>query len=212
MAEVRVELEDDPVPIVRVIGANFRRSLHNQQFVEAAKAIDGCFALASTKDPQAVTIRITDGVIRLTHGVAADIRLIIRLDFDADDAKLTIEGLWRHPILAIRVGKLLEDLPVNWVDAAKRLWEASHHLPRMPRAISIHCTDEDRDIVLGDAEPDVIIHGTARRLNEVFNGGAVFLQSMMEGKISADCSMQHAATLSEVTKNLLLGREADGTG
>lgn len=205
MNDIVIDLEDDPVPIVKIIGAQFRRSLQHPAFVRAARGFSGTFALASTADPQAVTIRGSGGRLSLTRGIAPEAAIIVRLDFNDLDKAPVVEGLWRHPMLALKVGKLMESYDPDWTECAKRFWERASDAPRLPNAIKVRCTDDDRSIVLGEGEPSVTLEGTASRLVELLTGSTVLVLAVMEGKIRVDGSLEHLTVLSEITKDMMLG-------
>lgn len=205
MSEIVIDLEDDPVPIVKIIAAQFRRSMHHPKFVRAARSLNGAFALASTVDPQALTIRGKGGRIRIEHGVADDAGLVIRLDFNKPDDKPAIDGLWRHPLLALKADKLMASYDGTWMEAATRFWDKAHDFPRMPCAIRVLCSDEKRELVLGTGEPQVVLEGTAANLTTILSGGTVFVLAVMENKVRVDGTMEHLTVLSEVTKDMMLG-------
>ena len=205
MSEIVIEQEDDPVPIVKIIAAQLRRSLYHPKFVRLARGFKGTFALASTTDPQSVTISADRGKLRVTHGISKDASIIVRLDFNNPDTAPTVEGLWRHPFLAMSVGKLMDTWETTWTDTAGRFWERARAFPRMPRAIRLRCTDDGEELVLGEGEPEVRLEGTAKQLIDMLGGGNVFVLAVMEGKIKVDGSLEHLTILSEVTKNMMLG-------
>ena len=205
MSEVVIEVEDDPVPIVKIIAAQFRRSMRHPEFVKVARRFNGTFALASTTDPQAVTVRGSGGRLSLAHGVADDAKIVVRLDFNKPDEEPTVDGLWRHPLLALGVGKLMENYDKSWTDSAARFWERAHHVPRMPAAIRLRCTDDNRELILGEGAPQVLLEGTEKQLTELLSGSTVFVLAVMEGKVKIDGSLEHLTILSEVTKDMMLG-------
>lgn len=205
MNDIAIEVEDDPVPIVKIIAAQFRRSLHHPQFVRVARRFSGTFALASSTDPQAVTIRGGGGRFYLKHGIDPAAAIVVRLDFNNLDAQPKVEGLWRHPLLALKVGKLMETYDTSWTESATRFWERAGHLPRMPKAMLLHCNDDGSELILGQGKPEVSLEGSAKQLIELLTGGTVFVLAVMDGKVRIDGSLEHLTILSEVTKDLMLG-------
>jgi len=204
MTDVTITVEEDPVPIVKIIAAQFRRSLRHRAFVRAARGFNGTFALASTTDPQAVTVSARSRNIHVSRGVSGDAKVVVRLDFNSDQAP-TVEGLWRHPLLALRVGKLMETYEKSWTDSARQFWEQTAGFPGMPAAIRLHCTDDDSELTVGEGAPEVELEGSAGQLIEILTGANVFVLAALQGKIRAEASLQHATVLSEVTKKLMLG-------
>lgn len=205
MTDVTIDLEEDAVPLVRIIGAQFRRALVAPAFVETARSMQGKFALKSANDPQSLTIEVKRGTITLTRGVAKDVELIITVDLDSGDVK-KIDGLVRHPFLAMKAGKLLETYAPAWQEAAKRFWTLASGHPGMPTSIVLRCTDDNTEVRLGaDGDPSVEIEGGTAALVEILTGSNVFLLAMMQGKLKSVASLEHAVVLSEVTKSMMLG-------
>lgn len=203
MSEVGIEVEDDPVPIVRVFASRFRRSVKNAAFVDALRGIDKPFAIASNKDPQALTIDARDGRIRLSRGISRDVAIVIRMDFDGDDPP-DVEGLWRHPLLAMRVGKLMELPAPGWREVAVEFWAKWRDHPRMPKGIALHDAASGDELVLGEAPAEVELYADGKTLAEILGGETILLQAFMQGKVKGLCGLEHAAVLSEVTKDMML--------
>ena len=53
-----IKLEDDPVPIVKVIGAQLKRAMASDTHRRIVSQLDGCFSLSSVTDPQKVSVNI----------------------------------------------------------------------------------------------------------------------------------------------------------
>lgn len=206
MSEITIEVEDDPVPIVRIFAARFRRTSKNPAFVEALRGIDKPFAIASKKDPQALTIDVRGDRLHLTRGVSKDAAIVIRMDFDDGDDTPDVQGLWRHPLLAMRVGKLMEQPRPAWQDLAGEFWTRWRDRPRMPAGIALHDTDSGEELLLGDA-PEVELYASGDTLGEILGGETVLLQAFMQRKVKGLCGLEHAAILSEITKDMMLDNE-----
>ena len=205
MNELTIEVEDDPVPIVKIIAAQFERSMRYPEFVRTARGLNGSFALASTVDPQAVTVTGKGGRIRVKHGISPEAGLVIRLDFNKPDESPNIEGLWRHPLLALKVDKLMKTYDTDWADCAERFWRKSAQYPGMPEAIQVRCTDTPGELTLGKGEPEVTIEASSKNLCELLSGGTILVLAVMEGKVRIVGTMKHLTILSEATKDMLLG-------
>jgi len=203
-----IELEDDPVPVVKVIGAQLKRALTEASHRKLADELAGyCFALSSTTDPQKVSVDVGRDKITIHRGIAAQARIIIHLDFNDSSKKPKIVGLLRHPLIAIKIGKLLEPPPQDWVAETKKYWQAVANYPRMPRAIRFISTTDPVELRLGDEqiEPEVTISGNAKTLLGLANGTSVFAEIAMAGKIQIETNVEHFATLTEVSIKRLLG-------
>jgi hypothetical protein len=202
-----IELEDDPVPIVMIIGAQLKRAMSSKSHRKIVAELDGCFALSSTTDPQKASVTISNGVISLRRGISPDAKIVIHLDFDNLSEKPRIERLLRHPLFAIQVGKLLEPPLQNWINEAKAYWAQVSDYPRMPATIKFISTTDNNELTLGDVDqtPEVIVSGDPAVLLEIVNGGLVFIEASMTGKINVNASAEHLVTLTEVSIKRLLG-------
>ncbi len=209
MADHYIELERDPVPIVRIIGSRLRRGMRRPDFRRRVERFRGSFALASDKDPQALTVIGEKSRLYIQHGIHENASIVIYLDFDQPGYSPRVEGFLRHPWLAWRVAKLLDFPRESWTDSVERFWEHACRLPRMPRAIKVVCDDDGREVVLGEGEVQVQIHGSAGMLADLFAGSSILVQSVMSNKIKVVGNLKHLAILSEATLQLMLG-EIDG--
>ena len=176
----------------------------------------GTFALASTKDPQAVTVELKSGRVSLTTGVSTNADVV----FNVDLAKMSdpghkpkIKGYLRHPYLTYQVAKLFSIPPPNWTDSAKRYWSAASDTPYTPASLRITCTDDNKSLCFsegnaegnaeGSTEAEII--GSASKLSEVLTGNEILAQAVMRGHIRTRASMQHLAALSHTCVRILLG-------
>ena len=111
-APVQIALEDDPTPLVRILGAILPRSARNPALQSKLGSMRGVVALKSSVDPQAVTIRFDKGSVTLEHGVAADSGVVIEADLtrmnEPDAPKPKVRGAARHLKLALAVSKVLD--------------------------------------------------------------------------------------------------------
>jgi hypothetical protein len=196
---VEIALEDDPTPLVRILGATLRRSARQPALEAKLRAMQGVVALKSTVDPQAVTIRFRKGRVTVEHGVAADRGVVIEADLlrmnDADAPKPKVSGVARHPRLALAVSKVLDPPAAPWPEEARAFWEFARNHPRMPAAMLVVCTDDNARLTLGDTAPEYELYGSAHALTSVFTGGSVIGEDMLNGKLHGVGSLQHLAEL-----------------
>jgi hypothetical protein len=196
---VRIALEDDPTPLVRILGATLRRSARNPALEAKLRGMQGVVALKSSTDPQAVTIRFDKGNLSLERGVAKDSGVVIEADLttmnEPDAAKPKVTGAARHLKLALAVSKVLEPPAGPWQDEARAFWDFAHAHPRMPGSLLIVCTDDGARLTLGDGPSVYELHGSARALTSVFTGGSVLGEDMLNGKLCGVGSLQHLAEL-----------------
>jgi hypothetical protein len=129
---------------------------------------------------------------------------VVHLDFNNQSEKPRIERLLRHPLFAIQVGKLLEPPLQNWIIEAKKYWEQVSDYRRMPASIKFISTTDNNELTLGDSyqTPAVIVSGKPEVLLKIVNGGLVFIEANMSGKINA--SVKHLVTLTGVSIKRLI--------
>lgn len=203
-----IELEPDPVPVVKIIGAQFKRAARNPAFRSRLQKFRGCFALAPPRDAQTLSIHMDKGKVYLQRGIDARAKVIVRLDFNrVDEPGYTpdVDGALRHPLMVYRIAKLLDFPKPTWTDAAKRFWEHSQNMPRMPSSIRVFNEDDQREIILGSGEPQVEIHGSGTPLVNVLSGSAILIQEVTTGRLGFVGSLKDIAVLSGVTQKLMLG-------
>lgn len=208
ISDFEFELEDDPVPIVIIFRTILKHALSNPGHAAIARSIKGSFSLASTTDPQSLTITIDASHIHIRHGVSDSAKIVIRLDFSKMSEpgyKPVVEGFLRHPLLAYRIGQLLDFPTSSWTDDAKRFWDSAGSLPGMPDAIKFFSTDENRDLLVGDGEPVLEISGTSKNLSDLLSGATILISEVLAGKIRIRGSLHHVTVVTEATVKMMLG-------
>src|SRR5207249_1251723 len=201
-----VVLEPDATPLVRIIATTLRDSTADAGVARKAERLRGVFALRSEKDPQAVTMRFDRGRVALTRGIAPDAQVVVTVDLDnmsgPDAPKPKVQGAFRHLRLALGVSKLLEPKARPWTEHAQAFWAFAGARRGMPERLRVVCLDDGAALDLGtgagpDANPSSYyeIHGSAPALVSIFSGNSVFGQDLLEGKVYAIGSLQHASVL-----------------
>jgi hypothetical protein len=196
---VRIDVEDDPTPMVLILAATLRRAARTPKLAETLRAARGSVALRSTSDPQAATIRFSDSGAHVERGAATDADVTIATDINAmsdeHPPKPKVSGAARHPKLALAVAKLLEPPHDSWQVEAARFWEFCAAHPGIPRGMRVVCTDDGREVTLGEAPPEYELHGSAHALLNVFCGNSVLAQDMLDGKVQTVGALKHTAEL-----------------
>jgi hypothetical protein len=198
-APVQIALEDDPTPLVRILGAILQRAARKPGLQSKLGSMRGVVALKSSVDPQAATIRFDKGRVTLEHGVAADSGVVIEADLlrmgEPNAPKPKVKGAARHLMLALAVSKVIDPPAGPWQDEARAFWEFARDHPRMPRTMLVVCTDDGSRLTLGVGTPEYELHGSARALVSVFTGGSVLGEDLLNGKLYGVGSLQHMAEL-----------------
>ncbi|MCP3937096.1 MAG: hypothetical protein GY708_17205 [Actinomycetia bacterium] len=203
---MNVELEPDAVPMVRVVGAMARRTLERWSGGGPIGRASGVVVLRSMNDPQAVTMRIGDGVLRIERGVAGDAEVIIDADLGDSSAKPRVEGAARHPVLALAASKLLDPPVAYWCDEADSFMRKALAHRDCPRPISIVCTDEGRSARWGgDGEPAIEIHGTAELLAAAMSGSSNVAEEVLAGRLYVVGGLRDLSMLTRLTIDHMFG-------
>tara|TARA_R110002072_G_scaffold64_5_gene354 strand:- start:25955 stop:26569 length:615 start_codon:yes stop_codon:yes gene_type:complete len=200
-----VTTEADATPLVRIFAVKFKAAVQQAGYVSLVKKTQGTFSLKSKTDPQAITVAIGTAGMHISSGVDKASDIVIHIDFNRPNERPKIDGLLRHPLYALAVGKLLDFPETNWADALKRLWDQYKDFPGMPDGITAKSLDEDRQLSVGSSTEPVYLEGKSSDLSEVFSGGSPLLQVMSAGKIRGIYSFQHAVVLSDITLQMMLG-------
>ncbi len=212
MAAIVVTLEHDPVPIVCIIGNYLRQQLRHAVPASAAAKIHGKVALQSTVDPQAVTLNFSGKKIALTRGVSPDAKLTIQLDFNRmsdPSMKPVVKGLFRHPMTALQVDRLMAATPApDWTESARLYWSLIADQPGVPAAIAFSSTDQNKSVIVGKGDPEIDIEGTSDNLSNFLTGNAVLVQAVMTKQLFMRGSFEHLSILSGISVDMLLGELA----
>ena len=190
-----IEVDDDAPPAVLGVAGTLRRAQRDPKLAHQLARMKGVLALRSSVDAQAVTARFDGGRVRVSPGVADDADVVITLDFNDPSAKPKVSGAARHPMLALGASKVLEPAPGTWQEEARSFWAFAGDTARMPRALSVRCTDDGSSLVLGEGPPQYEIEGTAAALGSMFSGASVFGDDLLNGKLFAVGSLEHASVL-----------------
>lgn len=210
--DVVIELEEDPSPIVKIIGATLRRSARDKGLRSKMSGLKGTFGLRSKFDPQAVTITFASGRIVVVSGVVGDPDVVVSVDLNnmsgpgADKPK--VQGALKHPAFALAVGKLLEPPTGTWQEEAARFWEFAKTAKFAPTGLKVVNTDDRSSVSFGSGQL-FEIHAPAHELMKVFTGNAVFAQELLEGKLHAIGDLGQAASLTGRTIGLMLGEDLE---
>jgi len=188
-----IDVDDDAPPVVLGVAATLRRAERDPKLSPQLKRMKGVLALRSSVDKQAVTARFDRGRVHLSPGVAADAGVVITLDFDDPKAKPKVSGAARHPLLALGAARVLEPPPGSWQEEAAAFWGFARNTPRMPRAVRVTCTDDREELVLGEGRPDYELEGSREALVSMFSGASIFGEDLLNGKLFAVGSLEHAS-------------------
>lgn len=204
---MRIELETDAVPLVRIIGAMARRSLAaDAATAKRAAQTSGTVALKSATDPQAVTLRFAGDTLWLERGADPAADVTITADLADDSVKPKVTGAARHPRLALLVGKLLEPPVRRWQLEADGFLDAALADVDCPRPLRVVCTDDGTSRQWGGGgEPTIELHGPADALAAAFSGSSVMAEDVLAGKLQIVGDLRSLSLLTRFSIDHLFG-------
>ncbi len=209
MADPTITVEADPSPLALILASTLRRAARTPKLAQTLASTKGSVALKSSVDPQAATIRMGDGRAHVTSGVASDADVVIEVDInrmgDPNAPKPKVTGAERHPKLALAASKLLEPPHGTWQDEAAAFWAFASAHPGAPRSLRVVNTDTGGEVTFGDLPPEYELHGAERALINLFTGGAVLGQDLLDGKLAAVGTLRHTAELTGRSIAWMLG-------
>ncbi len=207
---VSITLEDDPSPIVQILGATLKRSARDGALRNKMSGLKGTFALQSKLDPQAVTINFDKGKISLRSGIVGDPDVKVTVDINnmsgpnADKPK--ISGAAKHPAFALAVGKCLEPPVGSWQDEVRKFWAFAEGTKHGPSGLKVVCMDDGVSTTVGDGKP-MEIHGTKDELLKIFTGNAVMAQEALDGKVYVIGDLPELAVLTGRSIAYMMGED-----
>jgi len=186
---VTISTEHDPTPAVL-----FAARVLRQRLVAgggSVSGLEGATALQSASDPQAVTVRVADGAVELSHGVAPDAERVVEVDIDGPFSPTAPEALDDTGRALVEI--LSAPLP-TWQDSLGVFWELSKDVRGMPASLEVLCSD-GTEAVVGSGEPRYRIAGSPEALERVFYGVDIFLYAVVGGAITVEGSGSQLSVL-----------------
>ncbi|KZB82840.1 hypothetical protein [Amycolatopsis regifaucium] len=191
-APVRIEIDDDATPLVRLLGRTLRDAVRIGHVPDVLDRGTGTVVVRSHNTPQVATVILRDGAVTVTGGVSApaDATLVVDLearfaptqdpDGDAELADGTLRAL-RPP------------LP-SWREAAKRFWEMTRGIRGIPDVLVAVAQGPDgpQEARFGSGPTTYRMVGTPDTLAGVFTGADYLLTSL-------DADLRVQGTLSQVS-------------
>jgi len=222
---IRITTESDPAFIVKVFASRFQRLNNNDKGKNQLLSLNGCFAFSFT-DGQSLSIRaqrITNGLkeIHLIRGVASWARLVFYIDNNKPESRPSIKGLLRHPLLALKVGNIMDDSQINLKDAATEFWALAcsrlakefdeeygkSELNGFPHSLMIRTSDTGKQIILPENvvpdDTEMTVEGSEKCMIDLFTGSSILVQEALTGKIKVNGSTRQIAEFSRINLALM---------
>ena len=178
--DLLVTTEDDPTPLVRLIGRTLRdaaRAGHLADLLERP----GNVALRSHDTPQAATVTVVADSVEVTSGVFVEPDATVVVDLNARFA--AVEEPTGDVTLADTLLRALRPPLPQWRDAAGRFWEITRGISGIPDVLVVEAVGPDgpEHGRFGDGTTTYGIAGPADLLAGVFSGADDFLVSLAAG-------------------------------
>ncbi|MBC7275908.1 hypothetical protein [Nocardioides sp.] len=179
IAASRIAVEDDPIPIVRLLARTLRDA--SVRFPDAMAGLAGTVVVRSHDTPQAATLVFAPDAVSVTAGVLADPDATVVVDLDARFAPS------QEPVgdaaLAAGVLQALRSPVPGWREAAVRFWEVTRDIPGIPDVLVVKADARDgaEHGRFGDGPTSYLVAGPADLLAGVFSGADDFLASLAAG-------------------------------
>jgi hypothetical protein len=181
-AKYLVQLEDDPTPLVRVVGRAVRATVQGADLSPLTDAGVAVVVVRSKADPQAVTLTFADSGVHVSHGRAALPDLTLVADVNDCFALEGIEGEHDDRVVETVLSLLRLPLP-GWRDAAETFWRLTSSDKGMPQTLVVQPNDQPDALVLGEGTPRYVISAAPDQLARVFSGAASFLDAVFAGTV-----------------------------
>ncbi|WP_063066201.1 hypothetical protein [Nocardia violaceofusca] len=180
-APVRVEVDDDATPVVRLLGRTLRDAVRIGHAPEVLERGTGTVAVLSHDTPQAATVTLGEGAVTVTGGVFAPADATLVVDLESRFAPT--RGPDGDPELAEAVlGALRPPLP-PWREAAERFWNLTRGIRGIPDVLVAVAQEAEgpQEARFGSGPSTYRMVGTPDALAGVFTGADYLLTSLDSG-------------------------------
>jgi hypothetical protein len=211
MGDSQIRVAPDAPPTALGLAATLRRAASDRRLGSTMSKLHGRIAMRSDKDAQAATVRFDRGSVEVVGGVDPDAQVIITADFETlglpGAPKPKVSGALRHPIFALRAGKVLEPkVPGGWRGAVEDFGRRADGRPGMPDPLLVVCTDDSSELRLGgDGPPAVELHGSADVLTAVFTSAVHPGQAWLAGQFRMLSDQRALQLFSGLAQDLMMG-------
>ncbi|GLY38343.1 hypothetical protein Amsp01_043670 [Amycolatopsis sp. NBRC 101858] len=180
-APVRIEIDDDAAPIVRLLGRTLRDAVRIGHAPEAFERGAGTVAVRSHDTPQAATITLYDGVVTVTGGVFAPVDATLVVDLESRFAPTQDPDGDAEPA-GVVLRALRPPLP-SWREAARRFWDLTRGIRGIPDVLVVLAQGPDgpQEARFGSGPTTYRMVGTPDALAGVFSGADYLLTALDSG-------------------------------
>ncbi len=179
--EHHVAIEDDPTPLVLVIGRALRATLPITDISVLREANVATVTIQSKDDPQAVTI-VFGETTRVSHGRSEAAETTLVVDLGNDFSFVSAEGIQDAAVIDV-VLALLEPSRPDWQEAAASFWSLTSGDQGMPSSLVVRSSEDDVPFILGEGTPRYVIAASPDDLSRLFSGSVSFLDAVFAGAV-----------------------------
>ena len=177
----RIEIEDDPTPLVLALRAELEQRLEDPEFATLTGSLRGSVALRAGAGPEAATIELGDP-ITIRHG-SDRAQAVATLDSRQRWDGAAIEGEDGHSELARWLRELAAPPQGSWREAAARFWTELEPAPGAPAALLVVNLETAERERFGDGERAYEIHGRSEDLLALLEGRSSLIEEAFERRI-----------------------------
>ncbi|BDH58420.1 hypothetical protein [Tsukamurella sp. PLM1] len=179
-AAVRVEIDDDATPVVRLIGRTLRDAVRVGHAPDVLGREAGTVAVRSHATPQAATVTFADGAVRVTGGVFAPTDATVTVDLESRFAETATEG---DAELADALLRALHVPLPDWREAADGFWAATRGIRGIPDVLVAVAAGPDgrEEARFGAGATQYRVVGTPDALAGVFTGTDYLFTALERG-------------------------------
>lgn len=202
-----VHVEDDAPPLTQAVAGSLRAMLADREFSEATAALSGVVALRSASTPQAVSLRLGDGAVRLAHGAADGADMVVTIDLDdPDGGEPELSGDQERHDLSDWLLRLLDPPKPPWPEAARRFWEQASRMPGAPAGLRVVELGSGEELRLGEnGTAPYEIHGESAALVRVLTAQEPLIEAAHRGRVYVRGSLPELSVLTGAGFALMLG-------
>ncbi|ODR08557.1 hypothetical protein BHQ15_08725 [Mycolicibacillus koreensis] len=184
---VRVEIEDDATPVVRLIGRTLRDAARLDHATDVLGRGAGTVTVRSHATPQAASVAFADGAVTVTGGVFGPTDATVTVDLDSRFAATATAG---DAELAEAILRLLQVPLPDWREAGARFWDVTRAVRGVPDVLVAVATGPDsrEEARFGTGATTYRMVGSPDALAGVFTG-ADFLFTALERGLGVQGSM-----------------------
>ncbi|MEV6218178.1 hypothetical protein [Nocardia sp. NPDC051833] len=178
--QLRVTIEDDATPVVRLIGRTLRDSARQGHAPDAFEGRSGSVAVRSHATPQAATVTFAAGAVTVTGGVFVPTDATVVVDLEARFSSVATEG---DRELADALLRALDVPQPEWRAAAAHFWETTRGVRGIPDVLVAVAAGPDgpQEARFGDGPSVYRVVGTPDVLAGVFTGSDSLFTALGRG-------------------------------